>query len=344
MKGRKFDQVDTLRFVAIFMVLISHWPSLLSDFSTHTDSGELGVCLFFVISGFLITLGLLGNREQEQPAQTSLYKFYMRRFLRIFPAYYLVLLLNWIFNHEKMVIDIWWDLFYASNFHDIALKEWDFLAHYWSLAVEEQFYLVWPWFILLMPRKWILPSIISAVFLSLAVKCYWWQNHFTHWYFYVHPVAALDLLATGGLLSWLYLYQNEKLRKVFYNPFFSVFIFLQFVLCFESRNLPQLSGFFNITVRFSYGLFCAWLIGRAVFGFTGPVGYVMNNRFLQYAGKISYGLYLFHGTVPHLLSHFHLPASVSIQFLIYFVFLMALASLSWYGFENPILKLKKRFE
>ena len=97
MLGKKFIQVDALRFFAVLFVLFAHWGWSGSGISEQFNCGSRGVDLFFVISGFLITLGLIKSKTKEQSTGTSLYKFYARRFLRIFPAYYLALFLLWVF-------------------------------------------------------------------------------------------------------------------------------------------------------------------------------------------------------------------------------------------------------
>lgn len=344
MQVKKFEQLDSLRFIALFMVLIGHWPTFLRQFSEQYDVASMGVNLFFVISGFLITLGLLGNRQREEPTGKALYKFYIRRFLRIFPIYYLTLAVLWVFFHEKVAGSMFWYLAYLSNFYCIHIQNWGGVGHFWSLAVEEQFYLVWPFVILLLPRKWIMPVIGICIILSLAIKLHWWNNHVTFWKPYMHPLGVLDVLALGGLLAWLYKNAPDWLNRLLHNPLFTLIVFLQVWLCFICKDLPAHNIIYHVGIRFSFGLFSAWLVGRSVFGFSGTAGYVLNNRFLQYVGTISYCFYLIHPFVSESLAGLTFPANEELRFVIYFVVTLSICALSWHFFESKILKLKHQFD
>ena len=103
MRIRKFEQIDGLRFIAVFSVLCAHWNFFANHFFNQISFASRGVDLFFVISGFLITLGLIRSKEKEQTIGTSLYKFYIRRFLRIFPVYYLTVFILVLVWHDRMM-------------------------------------------------------------------------------------------------------------------------------------------------------------------------------------------------------------------------------------------------
>lgn len=215
---RKFDQIDGLRFFAVFAVVCAHWHSSLSNFFGLITAASRGVDLFFVISGFLITLGLIRSKEKNDTKGSSLYKFYIRRFLRIFPIYYLTVFILLYFNYNQISDSIWWFLLYASNFHSIKIQDWGAAGHLWSLSVEEQFYLVWPFIILFIPDRKLPAVIIAAVLLSLTAKSYWVVTNAPFWSLYMHPLAALDTLALGAMLAYLYYFHTDQLRKMLYNP------------------------------------------------------------------------------------------------------------------------------
>jgi peptidoglycan/LPS O-acetylase OafA/YrhL len=147
--------LDALRAFAILSVMACHLLSY-----RVAREGARGVSLFFVLSGFLIT-GILLNckRYVERDGQPRLYtlrQFYVRRFLRIFPLYYLVVIVLWLLHDTGARMSIYWLLAYAGNVQHAVLyhqHNWPRLsiAHFWTLAVEEQFYLVWPWVIRLSP-------------------------------------------------------------------------------------------------------------------------------------------------------------------------------------------------
>ena len=344
MRIKKFDQIDGLRFFAVFAVVCAHWHSSLSNFFGTITAASRGVDLFFVISGFLITLGLIRSKEKTEPKGSALYKFYIRRFLRIFPIYYLTVFILLYLNYNQISSSIWWFLLYASNFHSIKIQDWGPAGHLWSLSVEEQFYLVWPFIILFIPIRRLPIVIIASVLLSLAVKSYWYVTNVPFWALYMHPIAALDTLALGAILAYLYTFHTDQLRKMLFNPFIATIVIAQMVFCIYLMYAPHGNFIHHIGIRTSFGLFSAWLIGRATFGFKGITGFILDSSPLRYIGKISYAIYLFHPFVPVLLSRFKYPENENFRFALYAAVTMGLASGSWYLFESRILKLKGRFE
>src|SRR4051812_126623 len=154
---RHMPQLDGLRALAVTAVLVHHLLDPLPGLATHFPWGLVGVRLFFVLSGFLIT-GLLIQAVQTQrgshdPAHV-LKQFYIRRALRIFPIYYLVLAIAWLVGSADVHEQLPWLATYTYNVW-IAHLGWftKYFAHFWSLCVEEQFYLVWPWLLVFAPRR-----------------------------------------------------------------------------------------------------------------------------------------------------------------------------------------------
>lgn len=349
MGTRKFDQIDGLRFFAVFAVLCAHWSSSASHFFNQITFQARGIDLFFVISGFLITLGLIRAKEKTETKGTALYKFYIRRFLRIFPIYYLTLFILWYIDYNHISASIWWDLSYLSNFHIIRTHDWGAAGHFWSLSVEEQFYLIWPFIILFVPNRRLPAVMIASVLLSLAAKTYWFMTttfvpSTTFWTAYIHPLGALDTLSLGALLAYLYNFHTDILKKILFNPFVIVIVTVQMMFCIYLYHTRHYNSIYLIGIRTSFGLFAIWLIGRATFGFTGVMGYILGSRPLMYIGKISYAVYLFHPFVPALLSRDKYPENENLRFVLYAIVTLGLASGSWYLFESRILKLKERFE
>ncbi len=344
MEVKKFEQLDSLRFFAVLTVLNAHWRWQYSDnISIVVDAGRV-VDLFFVISGFLITLGLLKTKAKAQSACTSLYRFYARRFLRLFPIYYLVIFLVWVFDHTRIAGTVWWYLLYSSNFYSIIHQDWGDIGHLWSLAVEEQFYLVWPLIILLTTKRF-MPWVISgSILISILTKTFWVLQKYPFWFGYMHPIGALDALAIGALLSYAYYYHQARLRSFLYSFYTGIAAIFIAAICIYSKD-TTFSSFYHIGIRTCFAIFSAWLVGRSVFSFGGIVGYLLNNRVLRYIGTISYGVYLFHAFVPGLIAHFFtLNLFDNQKFIIYFLTTTSLASISWYVFERQILKLKSQFE
>ncbi|TIX66735.1 MAG: acyltransferase, partial [Mesorhizobium sp.] len=174
-------QLDALRAVAVTMVLYAHFLAP----GGASFVGHLGVRLFFVLSGFLITRLLIDARDAAAyEAGPALRAFYIRRMLRIFPPYFAVLGLVWLTDLEHSRGSLIWHALYLSNFWYALRNEWTpwLLCHFWSLSIEEQFYLAWPLIVLLAPRRRIEAIVTGVILLSLAYRFYW-------------PVTAVPTLA-----------------------------------------------------------------------------------------------------------------------------------------------------
>ena len=149
-------QIDGLRFFAVMLVAFQHW--VLNPMEILFPSGLIGVTLFFVLSGFLITTILLVSKAKSEangkPKRWFIKQFYIRRFLRIFPLYYMVVGLLFLFNVSYVRYSIWWLLSYTINFRfAMDSKFTPIIAHFWSLSIEEQFYLIYPFLLLFINSK-----------------------------------------------------------------------------------------------------------------------------------------------------------------------------------------------
>jgi peptidoglycan/LPS O-acetylase OafA/YrhL len=165
---RYFKQLDGLRFIAVFLVLIEHFATFAGQ---HFSAGYYGVDLFFVISGFLITTILIRSNE---PFGKAYKKFIGRRTIRIFPIYYLTILSLYIIGNKDvqqwMVYCITYTYNYAWTYFNIQVNP---ISHFWSLGVEEQFYLFWPFIILgLRKRTTLLKYVIWLLVVTCGVQLY----------------------------------------------------------------------------------------------------------------------------------------------------------------------------
>jgi peptidoglycan/LPS O-acetylase OafA/YrhL len=204
-------QIDGLRFYAVMGVLVCHFVHFDNWFLQRLPVGQ-GVDLFFVISGYLITRILLQNKEaigeRESTKKQVLISFYLRRSLRIFPIYYLTifLLLAIDFQNSRQ---LWpWLVSYTTNFFisQPGSEGIGSFLHLWSLAVEEQFYLVWPFLILFLPKKYIEKVIVAVIIASVVFKI----NHcIEHGYtvaINALTISCADSLGLGSLLGYWTLY------------------------------------------------------------------------------------------------------------------------------------------
>jgi len=197
----RLTQLDGLRGLAILGVLGNHF----GQYNGNFQSGWLGVSLFFVLSGFLITRILINQKKlMEENHSGFLYAFktfYIRRAFRIFPLYYLVLLTLFLFdlnNARQLSFSL---ITYTFNFI-VSGGNFSGPNHLWSLSVEEQFYLVWPAIVLLSPLPK-LPYYMGIVFLIAPLwrlACFFLQT--TREPMHFSTLACLDCLAAGSLLAW----------------------------------------------------------------------------------------------------------------------------------------------
>jgi peptidoglycan/LPS O-acetylase OafA/YrhL len=363
-EGRYLPQLDALRFFAILGVLIAHtWRSNpLPWVFGGLGLGFVGVRLFFVLSGFLITGILLGcrDRAEERGDRRSVLirRFYARRFLRIYPLYYAVLA-------GLIVFGIWparqlwpWFASYTTNIYIWHHRAWIGPSGiFWTLAVEEQFYLVWPLLVLFVPKRWLIPTLVVLISSAPAFRLLTSITEprdltgslFTSATF---PLAALDSLGMGALLAVASHADSigERLRRwLSYGalPIGGAVVLALLGLSYYGIHVGTAAFVLEET---ALALVLSWLVASAARGFRGPAGTLLEWRPITYLGKISYGIYVFHAFVPlglawlaqRLGGSYSDVASLN-NLLLVSVSTFAVAALSWQLFERPINDLKRHF-
>ena len=351
-------QLDALRALAVFAVIYFHY---LPNYQGFFHWGDWGVRLFFVLSGFLITGILLKCRDlKESVNKTSnrvtkrqvhpLKQFYIRRSLRIFPLFYLVVLATALLNVKPARDLLIWNLTYTSNFYFALKGSWGGpISHFWSLAVEEQFYLLWPFLILYLPRKHLAKFILGAVCLSPIYQISGFYAGLNGKFLSITMLACLIYLAMGGLLANFRFESPEKYKNLAslsaYN-WAGLFLFGAMIATSLIPNyLLKLTASSVATA-----LFFTWLIHKASVGFRGPAGKLLEWKPLLFIGSISYGIYVYHNLipviVPRIFSVLHLPypQNVFAHALVSLVLTLIVATLSYLLFERPINNLKRYFE
>ena len=350
-----YPALDGLRGLAILLVLCCHHFRFIPFF----EFGWVGVDLFFVLSGFLITDILLKTKENKN----FLSNFYIRRIIRIFPLYYGALLLFFFIAPFLQSLAVQYN-YYQSNqamswFH---LQNWlyifhqkpnDFLLlnHFWSLSVEEQFYLVWPFFILAVKSHKRLAqvacSILAACILSRFASWFYFGNGYSNFYF--QYMTRLDGLCIGSLVAiWRFSAYEQTKKKLF--TLVSILLGAHLVTLVLAKTvfpgLPHFQFFGYSTIAAIGGPIIYFAVEKRN-AFTKAL---IENSPLRYLGKISYGLYVYHWPVLVLLKIYFMDNLVDIGYSRYtsnvilslagLTLTVTLSILSYHLFEKKILALK----
>lgn len=329
---------------------------------------DIGVLLvfFFVLSSYLITKILLVGKERGLAAGYSKLKiglvFLSRRTLRIFPAYYVYIFILLLVPSATYVREHAVTFFlYLSNFQIFYSQEWgELTAHLWTLAVEEQFYLVWPWLILLTPNRHLpkmLFVVIACGIISRAVIFAMLDSpEMQEVTLLVLTPTCLDGFGFGALLAYQHYYGNRI--KYLWKKVFFVALPLWIITLFLAN--PAIS---IVTDRVFVSLFAMFIIEGANIGYKNMLGKMLKHPVVLYLGKISYGIYLYHIMavvffwkvfgkltagkqtivgidIPYLIDILKQPW---VSFPLYVGLSIALASASWYLLEKPINNLKRFF-
>ena len=301
--------------------------------------GWMGVDLFFVLSGFLIT-GILVDTKNERGYYRT---FIMRRVLRIFPIYYAVLIVfsfiapffkptSWFTEYQVY----FWT--YTCNY--LFLKHGFFwpLGHFWSLAIEEQFYLLWPIVIYFLKPKQVALLSLSLIILSVCLRLTIENKYLS----YGLPIAHLDGLSIGAIISIFYRSHKEIFFKYSREILITSSIVFLIFLCygvFKNTNLNE--NPLSITIASAF--FGSVLIGGMSMN---KIAKILSFDFLVFFGKYSYGMYIFNSIFFHfsnLVFARNLP--VYQRLLTYFgVFLLTIIAsyLSYNLLEIKFIRLKER--
>jgi peptidoglycan/LPS O-acetylase OafA/YrhL len=319
-------RLDTFRAIAALSVIYGHFfGSLMPNWLPALNPSGIGVRFFFALSGFLITGVLL--TEAMSPAAAVLKRFYIRRAARIFPLYYLTLLIGVTFNVPDYRGSIAWTATYLSNIYLLYVEgaKLGYAGHFWTLAVEEQFYLIWPALLLFFRSQiwWIALSLIAASIL---------HKYLTYPAGYpiasVSPLACADALCIGALVAIagqrIGFADTERLLR--WALPLSAPATLMSCLYHEPTSLA-----FSTAAE---TLFFAWLIAGAARD--GPHGNSWGGTWLPAIGVVSYGIYVYHFLVLGLIRITAVPDPTWSSRILATTITFGLAWLSWQYFEEPV--------
>jgi peptidoglycan/LPS O-acetylase OafA/YrhL len=343
---RHMVQLDGLRAVAVFLVIVEHQTR--ASLHIGISLGGFGVWLFYVLSGYLITGILVRSREKAELCGVSRgsvwFAFWARRALRIFPLYYLAIFLAVALGLGSSRSEWPWYATFLGNVRIAVLGEFSTVfGHFWSLAVEEQFYLLWPAACFFLPRRLLVRLAIASVLLAPCLRFILLRLTGNQVSSVILMPCCLDGLGLGAVLAL-----NGRGPRVWAA---ALGLALGLGVAASRRNGVLWSPRTALE-PLSFSLISWWLVGRAAPGFHGWAGRVLAFPPLVYLGRISFGVYVIHLMVPATvgraqsilnvwLRYPHDPGGTQLAYVS--TVSVALASLSWYLMERPLNDLKRFF-
>jgi peptidoglycan/LPS O-acetylase OafA/YrhL len=363
-------ELDVVRLLAFFLVFLHHtlprsevapkvdrlfqlvgprgWPAVVS----FTDACGMGLCLFFALSAYLITELLLAERKTNKIV--SVRKFYIRRALRIWPLYIfgiaVGITLALLHHDSQSVTGFLWFLLIAGNIY-CATFGWiaSAMNPLWSISIEEQFYLVWPWAMRYLSRRGL--ALCTMVFLVAANGALSFLSHRNmdiDTPIWANTFVQFEMFATGILLALAHVDRELTTRPALGSAVALTGPLLWFLACFafHIRHPDSRLAGSGISLMIGYGLVA---IGCAAVlqGFS-MIGPDPMPRWATDLGKISYGLYVYHllagEMVTAVLQRLVSAHSFTIGFPATLLLTVLLAKLSYRWIESPFLRLKMRFE
>lgn len=342
-------QLDGVRAIAVLLVLAQHWVS--GHFGLGAPFGFIGVTMFFVLSGYLISRILFAARaRQESRGVTALHSlkiFYARRFLRIFPVYYLTIGALYLAGDQSVREGIWWCLTYTVNLYFLKQQDHGSIGHLWSLGIEEQYYLLYPFMVLFFTatrRWWALWAMTAAAVVSRVVVDRLGVIPEDNKYF---TLSCFDSFAFGGLLAHLEAEHGKARIQAFFKKPSTAALTLLLVAAFGALGLllgPERS-MRVVWFRSVISLASLYVVGVALLE-NRWIALVLGNRPMVYIGKISYGVYVYHFYSERILVAL-IPgwrkSPYPVILLSAFALTVLVASASWFLVEKPINGFKRHF-
>jgi peptidoglycan/LPS O-acetylase OafA/YrhL len=338
--------LDGLRAIAVLLVLWSH-SLVVTDqlrplrlLGYVLQPGYLGVDVFFVLSGFLITRILLANKVRRRPVGN----FLMRRLLRIFPIYYLTLLVVGIVRPGPYV---WWCAIYLSNFYFAFTHVSVFgpLGHTWSLAVEEHFYLIWPFAVhgLTMRQSravalWgFIPLALGSALVILALGTRVPATKLI----YMGTMCRASSLAVGALFAYHERWLRADGRRLWT---LAAALFVPAAIILPAGEF-MFDAWIPLTKMVGFSLMCGAILAAVIALRDSSLWPAARLRggVLTFIGRISYGVYLYHAPIFVYLGVVKDGRPSVIAAGIAWATVFAVATVSFYCIERPILQLKERF-
>lgn len=274
--------------------------------------------------------------------------------IRIFPIYYLVIIAALVLNLGEIREVYPWFLTYTTNiYQSITNEHLGVFNHLWSLAVEEQFYLIWPILIVAFKPKYTLGIILSTILVSIVYRNFLYFTDANWMSLSYSTLSVAFSLAFGALVAYWSIFKPtliEYLSKTLWIPAVTILM----IVLFFFQNKFQISWYDHVFAEVLFAVLASLIIVKAYLGTFGSVfKIVLEHKWIIYLGKISYGIYLYHLFVPDLVEFawpdvlkFNHDYSVGkyILFLLNLAITIVVSHLSWKLIESPVNKLKSKFQ
>lgn len=360
----QFHTLDALRFFAFLKVYLLHVP-IQGDFPIFSflkSGGGFGVYFFFTLSGFLITYLL--SAEKKRNGKIHIGKFFIRRTFRIWPLYFLILIIIFVLPFDFMerigmhvtggyTPDWKYSFTFLDNYVMLYKDCYPIttpLPIFWSLCIEEHFYVLWMFLIFLVPFKKIHYFLISAIFIG-------WISRFTEPFIFTNNLIRsndfftnADYFALGGILGYMtarnYEYISGLSRKIKDPVKALTIIIIILIVLAQEYILPETQNLFYVFRT----TFIALIFAILIFLFISQDSRIRIDKknILSYLGRISYGLYVYHIIFIHLSLRYCINHEIkidnwgilSLYILVTFTATVLMSILSYHFFEKPILGLR----
>ncbi len=348
-RSKYLPQLDGLRGIAILTVLLHHFHVHLPAW---VDWGPIGVRLFFLLSGYLITLSLWKMNARSVAGASwwrGLWGYHTRRFTRLAPVLYLMLAIAFLLGLPEYRDALLWHAAFLTNFYATFENQWPGAAsHLWSLSVQEQFYVLWPFVILVIPRRilpWAMLALIGGAFSFRFWASATDASDFIKW---TMLPGVIDSFALGAMISC---WKASPERMPLATGRLGLIVSALALACYVAARFMRYAKFDSPWLAFTEtfeNVFLGWVMLRTIEGWPGLLGRFFENRLLVYIGKVSYGIYVFHvlvhvlvgplldeiGFKPHVFARAVVLSAISI----------GVATLSWRVLENPLTVWVRRHE
>lgn len=358
--------LDTLRAFAVFFVLVEHKGVWFDDTVPNgrfikqvlIPDGGFGVFLFFVLSGFLITNILLQQRNVAAENRLHVIRnFFVRRTLRIFPIYYLLLLFLYLIHFPGLAQYMPYYLTYTTNILVYRTNQWNSFSHAWTLAVEEQFYLIWPWLIIFLQERYLKYLFGASIIIGVVSTwyCMGLRGHMGPFLVF----NCFDSFGLGGLFAYVYTTHRHSRsfhKALQWSGIAALAIYLYWKLC----AFYSIAPYGLVFQKLVDSILALCLIQAVVLAKPSRFRrYFLENSVLVFVGRISYGIYLYH-YVYNALVYYQLVDYLSnitqgypslnalvrdthFYYWLHIVLIIAISAGSNYLIELPILRFKRFF-